>query len=1633
MRVKIWGARGSVPTPIRPEEVREKIVSAILNISKVESGTFREELIAAVLDDQMVIAPTHTHTGLLRLQQERRQIIETYLDGLSPLGSMTAGGNTPCIEIRSDDDLFIIDAGSGIRELGRELMQGVWGQGQGVIHLFFSHPHWDHIQGFPFFRPAFIPGNKIFIYGVHDLEAALRRQQEPLSFPVSLDYMQAEITFIHLEPGEPLEFGDLRLHTIRNHHPGDAYSFRFEKGDKVFVYASDAAYPSGADLRPYLDFFAGANVLIFDAQFTQRESDEKEDWGHSSSFMGVEMAQAARVENLLLFHYDPTYTDQDLEKILADTLKFQQNQYPGQKPVNVMIAQEGHMFDLTPTQSAQLKQVPGGKAAILKATGIFDEQVVAELKQQLAELVENGWPTQLIIDMSEVELMQVAGLRALVRFRKETRGAHLALAGPSINVQQLIELAGYLDFFAIYPSVHSALNALRVRETLNLPGQTLKNRYYIEDKIGEGILGTVFRATDTRLNQPVAIKILSASFSEEAIEQFLDQGRQIVELDHPNIVNVYDCDEEHGLSFMVEELVESKLLRDLIDEGGGQPVPFDLALSIAQDIALGLEYAHNHGVIHGDLKPKNVLLAGRVKISDFGLGRLESGKSLLNFDVPLALVTAHYLAPEQVLGHPIDARTDLYALGVMMYELFTGVRPFEGSDEEVLEHHRRSIPQSPRALNPNLSCSLEHLILKLLDKDPTKRYATARRVRSILAALVSPVSREPLARHSRPALVGREKPLRRLAELWAETQQGRGQLVFITGEPGVGKTRLAQALVQQVEQTTILIGHCCRSKKYSAYQPFIDALKSYLSCAPADHDPVKQVLAEICRFVSEIPQLIPAAATADAQSPPAEITGVAGIIARAAQKQPWLFILDDLQWADQSSLQLWHYLERHCAQMSLMMVGLHNEDKAGRNDDPAQNQCLVQLLADLPRYVTFHSISLERLPQGKVKEMLENIWQQPVPLDLVAAIYRRTQGNPLFVDEVARGLLEEGVVARRDARRRLASVVESDLPKNIHEAVHRRIDRLSKETQTLLYQAAILGPTFRFADLHEMSDLSEWDALENLDIALERQFIRETPHEGVLRFKHPEIRQVFYQNLGGLKRRLMHREAGEALERRYAAETETIAPALAGHFHQAQESEKRLKYSLQAATQAEARYAGPIALFWYTQALEALDHLERNDKTEQQQFELLLAREQIYSRQGQRKAQAADLVTLQTLAQTSGDPARQSAVHNRRAAYERAASRFVQATTEAEAGLQTARQAGNPVLEGESLEQMAQIAINRGDFKAAREHLQAAQNIFAKAECQHGQARCLNALGTVHRQLYDYAQAEDYYQRALTINRAVSHWPGQAVCLSNLGAWYQETGDYAGAKTLGQQALEINRLIGYRRGEAICLHRLALIYKALGHYQTAQTYLQQAMTIRRQIEDNQGEAEDLRAVGFIHLDNGEYAAAREHIGQALEIFQSLKIRAFEGDTWLVLGLALEGLNDLVKARHAYQQAQTIHTQAGKEAGVIEARAGLARCLLAKGEVGQAQTEIDVCLTWLKPHATLGIHDPIRLYLTVYRVLQAAGNTEAAAEVLQTGLALLRRHADNIDDPELRASFLENVPENKELLGLNKSHYSTDIQ
>jgi anti-anti-sigma factor len=353
--------------------------------------------------------------------------------------------------------------------------------------------------------------------------------------------MQARREFVRLEVGVPFSVGPLKINTIQNHHPGDAYSFRFEDQHSVFIYANDAEYKNLEDetTQARLDFFKDADALIFDAQYGLRESwESKADFGHSSAMIGVDFARRAGIKRLLLAHHEPLYSDAQLQKIQETAIAYQA-QDASLPTCEVLLAYEGLQLDLTPAGALEVQLIPERDAAVATPTRIFDEQQVHQLIQQLTSLSTPDDLTSSVIDLSQVEHLTTASLKALVNFNHQRKTDPVVLAAPSPSAETVIKLAGYGDYFAVYPTVEEATKAVQARQALKLPGQIINKQYQITDQLGEGRLGTVLKVMDLQTLQMAALKTLPLTLGVETMDRFASQAHLLLELDHPHIAPTF--------------------------------------------------------------------------------------------------------------------------------------------------------------------------------------------------------------------------------------------------------------------------------------------------------------------------------------------------------------------------------------------------------------------------------------------------------------------------------------------------------------------------------------------------------------------------------------------------------------------------------------------------------------------------------------------------------------------------------------------------------------------------------------------------------------------------------------------------------------------------------------------------------------------------------------------------------------------------------------------------------------------------------------------------------------------------------------------------------------------------------------
>jgi phosphoribosyl 1,2-cyclic phosphodiesterase len=296
-RVRFWGTRGSLPVALTATDVRTKVIAALRGAAGRNFATDRE--------------------------------IETYVDSLGLAVSGTFGGHSPCVEIVTGGPEFVLcDLGTGVRPFGQSVIARHGAAVPQTFHVFMSHVHWDHIMGFPFFAPAYRPGNRIRIYGAHaELEAALRRQQEVPSFPVNFSALGASIEFVRLEPDRDYEFAGLNVRLMLQRHAGDSYGYRFTAAQRTVIYSTDSEHTLTdlAETQRFVEFFRDADLVIFDAMYSLADSiSVKADWGHSSNIVGVELCHMADARHLCLFHHEPVHSDEAIARVLAETQRYEE-------------------------------------------------------------------------------------------------------------------------------------------------------------------------------------------------------------------------------------------------------------------------------------------------------------------------------------------------------------------------------------------------------------------------------------------------------------------------------------------------------------------------------------------------------------------------------------------------------------------------------------------------------------------------------------------------------------------------------------------------------------------------------------------------------------------------------------------------------------------------------------------------------------------------------------------------------------------------------------------------------------------------------------------------------------------------------------------------------------------------------------------------------------------------------------------------------------------------------------------------------------------------------------------------------------------------------------------------------------
>ena len=765
-----------------------------------------------------------------------------------------------------------------------------------------------------------------------------------------------------------------------------------------------------------------------------------------------------------------------------------------------------------------------------------------------------------------------------------------------------------------------------------LPTSFADGRYEVKSFLGEGSRKKVYRAHDDRLDRDVAFAVIKTEGLDEAgLTRVRREAQAMGRLgDHPHIVTIHDIGDESGQPYIVSQLMPGGDLAEMLQKAEGHRLEVDATLRIASEMAQALGYAHSQGIIHRDLKPANIWLTeeGTAKLGDFGLA-VALDRSRMTTEGTM-VGTVAYMPPEQALGRQADARSDLYSLGCVLYEMLTGRPPFLGDDAvAVISQHINTAPVAPSWHNPEVPTSLEGLVLALLAKTPEERPDSAATVGDALRSIQESSSDERVVAQPPAAVaglqgvswgqfVGRQDEMDKLKTALENALSGSGSLVMLVGEPGIGKTRLAEqfAVYAGLRGAQVLVGRCHEGEAPVPYLPFVDVLRQYVRDRPDDalRQELGEAAPEVAQLVSEVRQRFPDIPESLSLEDGAErlrlFESVSAFLHNAAAANPLVIILDDLHWADKPSLLLLRHLARRISGERILVLGAYRDVELDRTHP------LAEVIATLRQETGYQRILIRGLQEEDVLALLAAADPSEESAQgrqaLAVALHQETEGNPFFLREVLNHLVEEGKLYREGNRwiSEVASISELGIPEGVREVVGRRLSRLSEGCNRMLTLASTMTGGFAWETLKAISEEEESSLLDLLDEALAARLIEERKGEqaGTYDFTHALIRQTLYGELSTPRRVVLHRQIGGALEQVYADNPEPHLSELAHHFYQAApggDVDKAIDYAQRAGDRALILFAYEDAVGHYETALQALDLKGKPD--EALRCELLLA------------------------------------------------------------------------------------------------------------------------------------------------------------------------------------------------------------------------------------------------------------------------------------------------------------------------------------------------------------------------------------------------------------------------------------------
>jgi tetratricopeptide (TPR) repeat protein/tRNA A-37 threonylcarbamoyl transferase component Bud32 len=1079
--------------------------------------------------------------------------------------------------------------------------------------------------------------------------------------------------------------------------------------------------------------------------------------------------------------------------------------------------------------------------------------------------------------------------------------------------------------------------------------------YHLLASIGEGGMGEVYKALDARLQREVAVKILAPRLvrERENIERFLREARAAAKLVHPNVITVHDVGEEDGIYYIVMEFLEGESLREMLKKRTQLDV--DRAIDVAVQACQALEAAHTQGILHRDIKSDNLMMLpdGNIKVLDFGIARMVTSPALTKTGDILG--TVEYMAPEQILGEEMDQRSDIYSVGVVLYEMLTGELPFTGSSPaNIVYQQLEESPTPPSYLNSSIPLSVEKIVFKTLSKDPDERFPSAAELRQALQLFLK---RSKLAKqtgdevmieegeewfeekerhrdfHAR--LVGREREMEILRKHVGQLGQGCGRTLFMSGEAGIGKTRLVDEIEKYAHRKGILTlkGHCLYREGLEPLTPFIEAVNDFFQLKKSDSSTRRGRVKDFIR--QEAPELMALSqrflTTIDFHEDPAkleETTQNEGtnktrlfevllqVLRLISEKGPLLLVLEDIHWADSATLQLLHYVSRNSRNTPLFILATYRPEDVNP-DQKGKPHSLTEAMQRMSREGSFEKIELERLSQDEHAKLVKSLFRRvDFSQDLREILFRETQGNPFFLIETLKLLRDRGVIGLvKGVWREVKPITKVDIPERVYDVVRGRIERLEEDQRDLLQYAAVIGEQFSSSLLAHGLEKKKIHILKMLH-RLERvqQVIFSEGNRYV--FQHPKIREVLYAEVPEELRVEYHRMIGEYLEANHKDNPEAVLNELGHHFYYGHGFDKAVTYLKRVGDRTAKLCAHREACDHYERALSSLEKTTSLSDEGDLRKEILLKAGISYDELGLWDEAQQKFDMLMKLSRDGED-----------VRYEAEASRQMGRTYYNKRELDKALECYLESLEKyeriEDWKKICKIHNNIGIIyyeKGNLEKMAAAYNkaleIAESVQDKNEMANVYTNLGVLHNVKGEWDKALSYYHRCISLYEEVGNAQGLARVCHNMGMTYAD-----------QKAWKIS-ISYYEQCLKLCHDLKDIVLLSLTYLNRTEVFLHEA-DVRKAKEscamslahfeklgDQLGMADAYRFLGVISVREGNWDQAQVHFKESLRLNELLENPLGQAEVYREFGILHEERNEIDEALVKLRNSENLFRRLG---------------------------------------------------------------------------------------------------------------------